>query len=98
MFISWHYFHGDDPNFVILYIILIVPWHALNNLWIHLCITKAGFVFIESEIIRGGNEQVLDGLEEGVVIIGEAEKEILYYNDAATRASSKFTESILVEN
>ena len=80
------------------YVILVVPWHALNLLAVHLCITKAGFLFIEAEIMRDGNEQALDGLEEGVVIIGENEKDILYYNNAALRASSKFTEAVLTSS
>ena len=57
--------------------------------WLHIIITKCGFLFIDAEVLRSGNEQILDGLEEGVVIIGEAEKDILYYNNAATRRSSR---------
>ena len=95
MFFNRYYFHGDNPKFIMYYVILVVPWHALNLLAVHLCITKAGFLFIEAELLRGGNEQVLDGLEEGVVIIGEKEKDILYYNNAAMRASRMFTETVL---
>ena len=98
MFMNRYYYHGDEANFVIFYVILVLPYSILNLFMIYICITKAGFLFIESEIMRGGNEQVLDGLKEGVVIFSEAEKNILYYNSAAMRSSSKFTERILIAN
>ena len=37
----------------------------------HLVITKTGFIYVESEILREGNEQLLNNLEEGVMIIEE---------------------------
>ena len=37
----------------------------------HLVITKVGFIYVESEILREGNEQLLNNLEEGVMIIEE---------------------------
>ena len=36
--------------------------------FIHLCITQVGLYYVQSEILRIGNEQLLDNLEEGVVI------------------------------
>ena len=89
MFISRSYYHGDAPSLIIVYVVLIIPWHTMTIFWLHIIITKCGFLFIDAEVLRSGNEQILDGLEEGVVIIGEAEKDILYYNNAATRRSSR---------
>ena len=37
----------------------------------HLVIKKTGFIYVESEILREGNEQLLNNLEEGVLIIEE---------------------------
>ena len=64
----------------------MVPWHCLNLFFIHWIITKIGFLFIDAEVLRLGNDQVLDSLEEGVVILDEKSKEILYYNAAAAEA------------
>lgn len=38
-------------------------------IWIcHLFITKAGMIFVEVEVLRDGNEQLLNNLEEGLII------------------------------
>ena len=85
MIFNRYYFHGDNEG-KLVFMASMIPWHILNIYWMHLIVTKAGYLYIESEVLRGGNEEILDGLEEGVVIIGEANKNILYYNAAATRA------------
>ena len=84
MIFNRYYFHGDNEG-KLVFMASMIPWHILNIYWMHLIVTKAGYLYIESEVLRGGNEEILDGLEEGVVIIGEANKNILYYNAAATR-------------
>ena len=38
---------------------------------------------MQAEILRDGNEKLLDGLEEGVIIFGDDECEVLYQNEAA---------------
>ena len=35
----------------------------------HFVITSAGFLFIEAEILREGNEDLLNNLDEGLVIV-----------------------------
>ena len=65
---------------------LMVPWHILTMFCVHWIITKVGFLFIEAEVLRKGNEQLLDGLEEGVIIVEEQSKDILFYNTAAALA------------
>ena len=61
----------------------MIPWHVLNLFFIHWVITKVGFLFIDSEVLRKGNDQLLDSLEEGVVILDQSSNDILYYNAAA---------------
>ena len=36
---------------------------------IHIIITKVGMIFVESEIVRIGNDQILNNLKEGVIIL-----------------------------
>ena len=46
-------------------------WQTINLLIIHLIITKWGLIFVESEILREGNNQVLDDLDEAVIVLNE---------------------------
>ena len=40
------------------------------NCWVvHMAITKFGLYLIEAEILRNGNEHLLNNLEEGVLIL-----------------------------
>ena len=52
-------------------------------MFVHLIITKVGKIFVESEVLREGNEQLLNNLDEGVVIIDEDSKDILFQNRSA---------------
>ena len=42
---------------------------SINLLVFHLIITKVGMIYVEAEILRTGNEELLNNLEEGVVIL-----------------------------
>ena len=43
-------------------------WHAMNMLFIHIIITKVGMLYADTEVLRSGNDQLLDDLEEGIVL------------------------------
>ena len=77
------YFEQETVPLLINYVLSIPPF-MLNLLFVHLVITKLGFLYVDNAVIRSGNEQLLDNLEEGVIIIEETSHEILYYNEAAT--------------
>ena len=63
----------------------ITMWFSINVFVIHLIITWVGKLFAESQVLRRANENILDNLEEGVVIIDDSDKNgILYYNRSAT--------------
>ena len=49
----------------------------------HLVITKTGFIYVESEILREGNHQLLNNLEEGVMIFEEHSLKLVFKNEAA---------------
>lgn len=42
-------------------------------------------IFVESEIVRIGNDQILNNLKEGVVILHENQDEVLFVNTAAEK-------------
>ena len=68
---------------VLVQCLMNMAWQSFN-LWVcHVCITKVGMIFVEAEILRTGNEQLLNNLEEGVVIQDPDIREIVFINTAA---------------
>ena len=61
--------YADPLSVVKVNAMLMMSWHILNMLFIHWIITKVGFLFIDAEVLRRDNEELLDGLEEGVIIL-----------------------------
>ena len=55
----------------------------------HLVIQSVGWTSVESYILKRGNEQLLDNLEEGVIIQQDDNLEILYMNEAARKVGKK---------
>ena len=56
----------------------------MNLFIIHWVLTIVGMIYVEAEVLRKGNNELLDNLEEGVIIFEEKSGEILYHNNAAT--------------
>ena len=73
----------EEPLGTVLVGLVYIPWNIFNMFIMHWVITKMGFLYIEAEVLRSGNDQLLDNLEEGVVIVEETTNDILYYNNAA---------------
>lgn len=63
-------FNGNSAGEAMVFISLI-PWHILNLFIIHWVISMVGMLYVESEVLRKGNNQILDNLEEGVIIFKE---------------------------
>ena len=49
----------------------------------HMIFTKIGLTYVDLEILREGNEQLLDNLEEGVIILEEDTLNLFFMNEAA---------------
>ena len=65
-------------------------WITLSSLLAHIVITMAGLLFVEAEILRCSNENILDSLQEGVIILSEDKNEMHYLNRAARNISNNF--------
>ena len=56
-------------------------------------------LFVNAELLRQGNDALLDGLDEGVIIIDEATNKVTFLNSAAklfnTKKDEKFSMSKL---
>ena len=48
-------------------------------------------MFADADVLRNGNEQLLDGLEEGIIILDLDKCEVLYHNEAANSISCNCT-------
>ena len=70
-------------------------WITLSSLLAHIVITMAGLLFVEAEILRCSNENILDSLQEGVIILSEDKNEMHYLNRAARKISVNFIKSDL---
>ena len=63
------YLYEDDVDSQMIFNMLNAMGIQAFNCWIiHMAITKFGMYLIEAEILRNGNEKLLNNLEEGVVI------------------------------
>ena len=52
---------------------------------IHMMQTWIGFQYVEAELPRESNERLLNNMQEGVFIVSEDNKEVLFQNTAANR-------------
>ena len=73
-------FYGDNAALLSVQLLVYMMWHAMNMLFIHIIITKVGMLYADTEVLRSGNDQLLDDLEEGIVLFDGKEKDIIYHN------------------
>ena len=52
------------------------------ELIIHLIITRVGMSFVNADILSLGNEQLLNNLEEGIMILDADSQEVIFTNNA----------------
>ena len=86
------YLQGDLSTDALTNALCMLPWHIINIFFIHWIVTKTGFLYIDAEVLHHGNEHILDNLEEGIVILEQESKAVMYYNVAAAgpQAGKKF--------
>ena len=78
------YLQGDLSTDALTNALCMLPWHIINIFFIHWIVTKTGFLYIDAGVLHHGNEHILDNLEEGIVILEQDSKAVMYYNVAAT--------------
>lgn len=50
-----------------------------------LLIQTLGYLYVEAEIMRKGNEVILNNLKEGVIIIEEETNQVTFFNEKAAK-------------
>ena len=73
-----HIYFDEPVNMILSTVMFNMIYHFINLFFIHLIITKVGMLYAETEVLRSGNDQLLDNLEEGVIIFDENENNIVY--------------------
>ena len=73
-------FYHESVALLSVQLVVYMIWHAMNLLFIHIIITKVGMLYADTEVLRSGNNQLLDDLDEGIVLFDEKEKGIIYHN------------------
>ena len=67
-------FYNDEVTAEVIFMCLTNMAVSASQMWgIHISITKCGMIAVEAEILRSGNDQLLNNLEEGVIIQREDE-------------------------
>ena len=60
----------------------------------HIVINIVGLLFVKAEILRAGDEQLLNDLKEGVIIMDEDSGLVLFVNKAAKKFNFTKNENI----
>ena len=68
---------------IVVGLITAMIFTALVITLMHILFNKMGLLFVDAEILRTGNDQLLNDLQEGVIILNEESKTILFVNQAA---------------
>ena len=86
--------HYGTPADATLYMssILGAVWQVLNFFMLHFVITSVGLLFVWAELMRGGNEQILNNLKESVVLVEQKTGTIMFANTAARRLNQFLAE------
>ena len=83
--------YDDDINGgAVLGCFFNILWNVLTMLCAHVVITSAGLLFVEAEILRCGNDHILDSLQEGVIIMSIDSSEVHYLNRAARNLNQNY--------
>ena len=78
------YLYSNDPSKIVIHsVILTVLMNFCTQFIIHLITTACGMLFVDAEVLRQGNDSLLDDLDEGVIIVDEATSKITFINRAA---------------
>ena len=76
-------FHEEAVNGVSISALIASMIILAFLLWgMHLIVTKIGMIYVSAEILRQGNEQLLDNFDEGILIYAEETSDLIFANKA----------------
>ena len=93
------YLYSNQMSNIVSYeVILNVLTNFLTQTIIHIIINAAGMLFVEAELLRVGNETLLNDLDEGVIIIDEGTGKVSFLNSAAEMFNIKLDENFSMQS
>ena len=101
VFIKRAIFFNEDALSLALKYLAASLWQCMNLWGIHMVITKVGMIYVEAEVLRLGNDQTLDNLSEGVIILKSSDLSLQFQNKAARDVKKRHSASLtssLIEN
>ena len=75
----------DVTSAIIAECIGALAFQFFNLITMHIVLNIVGMLFIEAEILRAGDEQLLNDLKEGVIIMDKESWLVLFVNKAAKK-------------
>lgn len=72
-----------DESFNMLRFIVVNLLFVVFSAFVNGLTNKIGFLFVELDVLRSGNDSLLNSLEEGVIIVEENCSEVCFLNSAA---------------
>lgn len=82
-FVFRYVFYYEEPSSLVQAAIFYMLNILLAFTFMHIIVTKVGMIFVEAEVLREGNEKLLDNLDEGVIITDETSQVVLFQNKTA---------------
>ena len=69
---------------------------SIMTFFIHVLYTWVGSLFVAAELPRQGHEKLLNGLKEGILILEEDSNIIKFYNQAALRLITEYSDKFSI--
>ena len=77
------YVKDQDRALTCISYLLMMLWSGVVLFGLHLIFTMVGMTYVDAEVLKNGNEQLLNTLSEGVIIFQGDEKDVIFTNTAA---------------
>ena len=81
-------------NELVVVVVALTVLFFFTLLAAHISLAYVGMMYIKTDILRQGNEQLLDSLQEGVIILNERNTDIKMINKAAKSLNKKMGDVI----
>ena len=92
------YDEGIKEDYTLPQTLIQMMYQSIVLISIQIIYSWLGFIFLDSEILRGSNEQLLNNLDDSCVILEENSYTVLFVNDAAKKISKKSYDQSLHES
>ena len=76
-------YEKEVTNVVVVECIVGILYQFFNLFMIHVSTNLVGLLYVEAEILRSGNDKLLNEMSEGVIIMDQDNGMVLFVNNSA---------------